>query len=160
MIETNFKHTEIGLIPHDWEVKTLADVGTIRMCRRIMKYQTSDSGDIPFYKIGTFGKQADAYISKELYNEFRSKYNYPKKGDILLSAAGILIEEQYYTRYGKADWNIFTILGGSRSFQFKGRTLRVKSQNVFRAYDIAYPDYDFECTLLRSRKVWRREKKD
>ena len=26
------------------------------------------------------------------------------------------------------DWNIFTILGGSRSFQFNGRTLRVKSQ--------------------------------
>lgn len=25
---------------------------------------------------------------------------------------------------------------------------------VFRAYDIAYPDYAFECTLLRSRKVW------
>ena len=25
---------------------------------------------------------------------------------------------------------------------------------VFRAYEIAYPDYEFECTLLRSRKVW------
>ena len=25
MIETNFKHTEIGLIPHDWEVKTLEE---------------------------------------------------------------------------------------------------------------------------------------
>ena len=25
---------------------------------------------------------------------------------------------------------------------------------VFRAYEIAYPDYAFECTLLRSRKVW------
>lgn len=25
---------------------------------------------------------------------------------------------------------------------------------VFRAYDIAYPGYAFECTLLRSRKVW------
>ena len=25
MVETNFKHTEIGLIPHDWEVKTLGD---------------------------------------------------------------------------------------------------------------------------------------
>lgn len=26
MIETNFKHTEIGLIPHDWEVKTISEV--------------------------------------------------------------------------------------------------------------------------------------
>jgi DNA polymerase-3 subunit epsilon len=25
---------------------------------------------------------------------------------------------------------------------------------VFRAYEIAYPDYEFECTLLRSRKVY------
>lgn len=25
---------------------------------------------------------------------------------------------------------------------------------VFRAYDIAYPDYEFECTLIKSRKVW------
>jgi type I restriction enzyme S subunit len=55
-----------------------------------MKFQTSDTGDIPFYKIGTFGKEADAFISKELYNEFRKKYNFPKKGDILLSAAGTI----------------------------------------------------------------------
>ena len=25
---------------------------------------------------------------------------------------------------------------------------------VFRAYEISYSDYEFECTLLRSRKVW------
>lgn len=90
MIETNFKHTDIGVIPHDWEVKTLGDIGSIRMCKRIMKHQTSDTGDIPFYKIGTFGKVADAYISQELYKEFRKKYNFPKKGDILLSAAGTI----------------------------------------------------------------------
>lgn len=27
-------------------------------------------------------------------------------------------------------------------------------KTVFAAYDIAYPDYAFECTLLKSRKVW------
>lgn len=30
MIETNFKHTDIGLIPHDWEVKTLGEVGYLQ----------------------------------------------------------------------------------------------------------------------------------
>ena len=90
MKETKFKQTDIGLIPEDWEAKNLADVGPIRMCKRIMKYQTNDTGDIPFYKIGTFGKKADAFIAKELYNEFRKKYNYPQKGDILLSAAGTI----------------------------------------------------------------------
>ena len=71
-----------------WEQRKLGDVGYVSMCRRIFKEQTSESGDIPFYKIGTFGGQADAFISKELFNEFKSKYPYPKEGDILISASG------------------------------------------------------------------------
>ena len=70
--------------------KTLGEVGEIRMCKRILKEQTSDYGEVPFYKIGTFGKEADAYISKELFNEYRAKYNYPNVGDILISASGTI----------------------------------------------------------------------
>ena len=58
------------------------------MCRRIFKEQTSETGDIPFYKIGTFGAEPDAFISRELFEEYKSKYPYPKKGDILISASG------------------------------------------------------------------------
>jgi type I restriction modification DNA specificity domain protein len=72
------------------EWKTLGEVGEIRMCKRILKEQTSDYGEVPFYKIGTFGKDADAYISKELFNEYRAKYNYPNVGDILISASGTI----------------------------------------------------------------------
>ena len=72
------------------EWKTLGEVGEIRMCKRILKEETSDYGEVPFYKIGTFGKEADAYISKELFNEYRSKYNYPNVGDILISASGTI----------------------------------------------------------------------
>ena len=43
------------------------------LLKRIFNYQTKDNGDIPFYKIGTFGKEPDAFISRELYNEFRNK---------------------------------------------------------------------------------------
>lgn len=60
------------------------------MCKRIMKNQTSSEGGIPFYKIGTFGKQADAYISNEVYEEYKRLYSYPKKGDVLMSAAGTI----------------------------------------------------------------------
>ena len=60
------------------------------MCKRIMKNQTSDTGDVPFYKIGTFGSQANAYISWDLFEEYKVKYSYPKKGDILISAAGTI----------------------------------------------------------------------
>ncbi|HOV12700.1 MAG TPA: restriction endonuclease subunit S [Spirochaetota bacterium] len=74
----------------DWEIKTLGDIGKPSMCKRILKHQTSISGEIPFYKIGTFGKTPDAFISKEIYNEYRTKYSFPKKGDILISASGTI----------------------------------------------------------------------
>ena len=68
----------------------LGDIGEVRMCKRILKEQTSANGEIPFYKIGTFGKEADAYISKELFDEYRSKYSYPKIGEVLISASGTI----------------------------------------------------------------------
>ena len=74
----------------DWVPAKLGDIGDVKMCKRIFNNQTADKGDIPFYKIGTFGKKADAFISEDLYNEFREKYSFPKKGDILISAAGTL----------------------------------------------------------------------
>lgn len=58
------------------------------MCKRIFKEQTSSDGDIPFYKIGTFGNVADAYISRALFEEYKAKYPYPEKGAILISASG------------------------------------------------------------------------
>lgn len=58
------------------------------MNRRIFKEQTSDSGDVPFYKIGTFGGSPDSFISRELFEEYKNKYPYPKVGDILISASG------------------------------------------------------------------------
>ena len=60
------------------------------MCKRILKEETSESGDIPFYKISTFGGIADAFISKDIFEKYRETYSYPKIGDILISAAGTL----------------------------------------------------------------------
>lgn len=85
-----FKQTEIGEIPEDWEVKSLSSIGEVKMCKRVLKYQTSETGEIPFYKIGTFGKEPDSYISRELFNFLKNNYSYPKKGDILISAAGTI----------------------------------------------------------------------
>lgn len=60
------------------------------MCKRILKEQTSSQGEVPFYKIGTFGKEADSFISQGLFREYREKYNYPKNGEILISASGTI----------------------------------------------------------------------
>lgn len=74
----------------EWEQKKLGDVGKIRMCKRIFSSETKENGDIPFFKIGTFGKDADAYITKELYLDYKERFSYPKVGDILMSASGTL----------------------------------------------------------------------
>ena len=69
---------------------TLGEIGRVRMCKRILKEQTNSIGDVPFYKIGTFGKKADAFITQELFEEYKKKYSYPEKGDILISCSGTI----------------------------------------------------------------------
>ena len=68
----------------------LQDVGVVRMCKRIHKAETSIQGDIPFFKISTFGGTPTSFISAELYGKYKDKYPYPKKGDLLISAAGTI----------------------------------------------------------------------
>ena len=68
----------------------LGDIGKVSMCRRILKSETNSIGGIPFFKIGTFGKREDAYISIEKFYEYKEKYPYPKKGMILISTSGTI----------------------------------------------------------------------
>lgn len=72
------------------EWKTLGDIGKVSMCRRILKNQTSDDGEVPFYKIGTFGRVATSYISRELFEDYKLRFSYPKLGDVLISASGTI----------------------------------------------------------------------
>ncbi|WP_231259880.1 restriction endonuclease subunit S [Helicobacter pylori] len=78
------------MLPLNWQRVRLGDIGKPCMCKRVMKHQTTRYGEIPFYKIGTFGNTADAFISKELFLEYKTKYSFPKKGDILISASGTI----------------------------------------------------------------------
>lgn len=80
-----------------WEQRKFSDVGTVAMCKRIFKDQTSDEGEVPFYKIGTFGGAPDAYITRELFEEYKKTYQYPSKGDILISASGSIGRTIEYT---------------------------------------------------------------
>ncbi len=68
----------------------LGDIGQVKMCKRILKSQTNTSNGIPFYKIGTFGKKPDSFIDEKIFEEYKEKYSYPKKGDILISCSGTI----------------------------------------------------------------------
>lgn len=58
------------------------------MCKRIFAEQTSQVGDVPFYKIGTIGNTPDAYITNDLFLEYKQKYHFPLKGETLITCSG------------------------------------------------------------------------
>ena len=72
----------------EWESRTIGDDCKILMCKRIFANQTTPEGEVPFYKIGTIGDKADAYISKKLFEEYKQRYNYPKCGEVMITCAG------------------------------------------------------------------------
>lgn len=87
----------------EWERTKLGALGSVAMNKRIFKDETSEDGEIPFYKIGTFGGVADSFISRARFEEYKQKYPYPEIGDILISASGsigrtveYMGEEAYY----------------------------------------------------------------
>lgn len=77
--------------PHPgWKSADLGVIGPVKMCKRIMKHQTTPVGEVPFFKIGSFGGKPDAYIPNDLFEKYRSEYPFPKVGDVLISAAGTI----------------------------------------------------------------------
>ena len=87
--EVRFKR-EDGTDYPVWKNTSLGKIGDVAMCKRILKEQTSENGDVPFFKISTFGGTPDAYISYQLFDDFKQIYRFPQKGAILISAAGTI----------------------------------------------------------------------
>ena len=86
----------MGNVPHlrfpefsgEWQKCKLGDLCNVLMCKRILASQTNTEDGVPFYKIGTIGSTPDAYISKELFDDYKVKYNYPRKGEVMITCAG------------------------------------------------------------------------
>jgi type I restriction enzyme S subunit len=140
-----------------WVEATLGEIGKVSMCKRIFKDETSTTGDIPFYKIGTFGKEPDAFIPSHIYNEYRAKYSFPKEGDVLISASGTIgrrvryngeaayfqdsnivwidndekqvLNDYLYHFYGACEWN-----------STKGATISRLYNDNLRRIAIAFPE--------------------
>ena len=73
-----------------WKKVRFESVGMLAMCKRVFQHETKSEGEIPFFKIGTFGRTPDAYISSELFEHYKKTFSYPEKGDILISASGTI----------------------------------------------------------------------
>ena len=84
----NVPHLRFPEFSGEWEKQSLGATCNVLMCKRILASQTNTEGGVPFYKIGTIGSIADAYISRELFETYRAKYNYPRKGEVMITCAG------------------------------------------------------------------------
>ena len=99
-----------------WQTVSLGDVCTISSSKRIFAKEYQTEG-IPFYR----GKEViekhngnsvstELFISIERYEEIKSKFPVPKKGDILLTSVGTLgvpwlvDEEEFYFKDGNLTW--------------------------------------------------------
>ena len=58
----------------EWGKYFFGDIGKVLSCKRIYKDETASDGEIPFYKIGSFGKSPDSYINKELYEDMIEEF--------------------------------------------------------------------------------------
>ena len=84
----NVPHLRFPEFSGEWKKCKLGDLCNVLMCKRILVSQTNTEDGVPFYKIGTIGSTPDAYISKELFDAFKVKYNYPRKGEVMITCAG------------------------------------------------------------------------
>ncbi|MDR1884385.1 MAG: restriction endonuclease subunit S, partial [Prevotella sp.] len=117
------------IMKNNWQKVKLGDIGKISMCKRIMKQQTSERGDIPFYKISTFGGEADVFITREIYEKYKTNYSYPKIGEILISAAGTLGKTVVFK--GKPSYFQDSNIVWVENNELKNRYLHIKSiENV------------------------------
>ncbi len=90
MKETKFKQTEVGMIPSDWEVKFLSEIGSFSKGSGISRSE-SNSGNLPAIRYGEIYTKHNDYIkvfyshvSKEVANKSTRIY----QGDVLFSASG------------------------------------------------------------------------
>ncbi len=79
-----------------WVQRRLGEVFDIGSSKRIRETEWTSSG-VPFYggkeivRLAKFGSAvSNAYISEEKYRDYASKYDMPRKGDILITARGTI----------------------------------------------------------------------
>lgn len=95
MIETKFKQTEIGLIPEDWKIGLLGELGKFSKGAGISR-EEAHTGIIPAIRYGEIYTSHDDYI-KEFYsgisNDVATTAKRLNPGDLLFAASGETKEE-------------------------------------------------------------------
>lgn len=94
-VRKGYKQTEVGVIPEDWEIKTLEKIGTFKKGKGIKKDSIVSDG-LPCIRYGEiytyhndYIKQFNSYINRETANKSQAI----KAGDLLFAGSGETAEE-------------------------------------------------------------------
>lgn len=95
-IPQGYKQTELGIIPEDWEVKTIGDYYEVTSSKRVFQSQWRRIG-VPFFRAREIVILADKgkvdnelFIDQELYDLYKRQYGVPQAGDVLVTGVGTL----------------------------------------------------------------------
>ena len=95
-IPQGYKQTELGIIPEEWDVKTIGDYYEVTSSKRIFQSQWRHIG-IPFYRAREIVVLAEnrkvdneLFIDQELYDLYKRQYGVPQAGDVLVTGVGTL----------------------------------------------------------------------
>ena len=162
----------------EWEKCKLGDVCNISSSKRIFAKEYTKAG-IPFYR----GKEiiekslgnnvsTELFISQKRYEEIKSKFDVPQKGDILLTSVGTLgvpwlvNEDDFYFKDGNLTWlrtknellNTFLYLwlnSSEAKHQIDtmciGSTQRALTIDTLRKFEISVPSIQTQekiCSIL------------
>ena len=95
MVAEGYKETEIGVIPEDWEVKSLSEIGSFSKGKGISKNEVVESG-IPCMRYAEIYTEYDTVLKniKSFINK-KSAHNSKKiaNGDILFAGSGETLDD-------------------------------------------------------------------
>ncbi len=141
---TEFKDSPVGRIPVEWEVGTIEDIALVASSKRIAKSEYVDEGvrffrskeiiDKYLNRVGT----DEYYISKDRFEEIKSKFGAPVKNDILITAVGTLgvpylVEDvEFYFKDGNLLWlrEISDLMNAEFIFYFFSSDEFIKQVNM------------------------------
>lgn len=117
MVKKEYKQTEIGVIPEDWNISTLEMQYNITSSKRVFQSEWRDSG-VPFYRareIAVMGEGVpapkDLYISEKMYEQYSKQYGAIKENDVLITGVGTLgkvyvvkKDDRFYFKDGNIIW--------------------------------------------------------
>ncbi|MBU0569331.1 restriction endonuclease subunit S [Patescibacteria group bacterium] len=115
--QTGYKQTEVGVIPSDWDVKTLGELFEITSSKRVFQSEWKSEG-VPFYRARELAVLSEKgyvknelFISREMYKSYKNIYGAPKAGDMLVTGVGTLGKvyvapenHEFYFKDGNIIW--------------------------------------------------------